>query len=186
MADCPAVATHQTNELTHDSQAEAYRAVCVGCIRRQRGRLEQCVDAFGGNADAGVFDLQAQFGFATAVADGQRDSTPLGVSDCVVEKIAQHLSDAARVTDAQRFGRAAPRQLQRNVFPRGRTCVFGHAAVDKPAQVERLRSQANLTVVEARVVDHIVEGVQQLTAASLQLLDELGLHRCELRSGQLV
>ena len=183
-------AAHQLHEALRDGEAEAGAAEAA----RRRGvdlaeRREEHVHPVGRDPDARVADGELDLVRAAAGRRGvheHHDLAALGELDRVREQVQEHLPQARLVADDP--GRrvvvdeAAELEL---LLPRPRRDDV-ERSFDAVAQVERLALEIELAGLDLRVVEDVVDHVQQRVAARVDDLGELPLLAREVGAEQEV
>ncbi len=175
----PDASAHHTDELRADGEPEAGAAeLAAGRAVGLGEGLEDQVLLVGGDADAGVRDLEVQRDRAVRMRrDAHRDAdlAALGELDGVADEVEDDLSEPARVADdgVGDVGRDVADQLE--VFLVRAQGQRLHRALEVLAQTERRVLQIELAGFDLREVENVVQERQQRVGRRLRELEILAL-----------
>ena len=183
------VASHQLGQLPGDRQAQPGTAVLAR--RRVVGLLkgaEQAALCVGGDADAGVLDLEPddhRLRLLGQQPGAEGDVAGFGEFDGIAREIEQRLLQAGRIaeyTTGQRGDVADQCQLL------GVGSLLYHRAdiADQAAEIDAGFFQGELAGLDFRQVEHGVDDVEQVFAGALDAVQAFGLLRRAAGAAQQV
>ncbi len=155
------LAAHQVHQLRADRQAQAGAPMAAGGGGVCLGELvEDLAELLGGDADAGVLDLDAQGDPRLVLLFGgdiQQHLALRGELQRVAEQVGEDLADAARVADqvARDLRREAEDQVQ--VLARGLGRHHVQDVLGGAQQVERDRLQGQLARLDLGEIEDVVD-----------------------------
>ena len=163
------VPPHRSDQLARDREPEAGAAVPARIARIDLIEgLEQSLLLRAGNAGAGVLDREMQYHLAvgglTRLLDRQRHQPLLGELEPVADQIEQYLAELASIAH-DKVGHVAgnpglePESLLGRAEAHQRLDVL-----DQLTQIEIPRLQQDLTRLDLRVVEDVVEDAEQRLA----------------------
>ena len=146
---------------------------------------EQPRQIVGGDADAGVLDLDAE-GQRPGSAGTQRDPTAFGRElDGVGQVVVEHLLEACRV-EHQAVQRRIDVDFKVQLLVHQHAVEYRADIAHQAAQVHRLGAEVELARLDLGQVEHVVDQAQQVVAAAADVAQELlMLGRCHRHSARV-
>ena len=160
--DC---AAHHLRELATDRQAQPGAAEPAGGGVVGLGELlEQRRQFLRRDADAGIVDHQAQGAAVAIEVDADIDRAARGELDRVGEQVADNLAQTVRVAAPPATDLVGQRQVERQALALGQHPEGLDRRRQRRGQIKILGHQAELTRLDLRQVEHVVQHRQQQTA----------------------